>query len=503
MGGSDLVSNRKIEGSPPREPLNVFNDAQFLPAPRESGEAEIISRPALTYWRDAMMRLRRDKLAMTCLALIIVVSIIGIVGPWFYPVKMNGVPFENQQNPNEIDQEPTMGDQILVTDDNTGFAEEKVLETYDAAAPLAAPDSLAAPEDFKLGLGASVSGVPFTWKTIPGVSGYQLYRILVDRTGTIDTQKYADGATERGIAIGDISNPAQMSYTDSVGLDSSERYVYTIVPYVTDPNTFQRVEGAKGAALAVELKQTMKLTDALAIKPDVQVGQVIAGRSHIFGTDDLGRDVLARMVSGTRIDMMLALLVPALSIFLGMIYGAISGLIGKTTDTIMMRIVEIVDNFPDILVFILMQVAFGKGVLTLVIALSMFSWAGFARIVRGEVLRLREIEFVQASRLLGAPTMRLVMRHIGPNLLGLIIIAWSSRIPGVIASETFLSMLGLGLEQPTPSWGNVVNDAAHRLQVSPIEFFLPASVLGVTLLAFYLLGNSLRDAFDPKLRGRG
>jgi oligopeptide transport system permease protein len=116
---------------------------------------------------------------------------------------------------------------------------------------------------------------------------------------------------------------------------------------------------------------------------------------------------------------------------------------------------------------------------------------------------LREIEFVQASRLLGAPVMRLVTKHIGPNLLGLVIIAWSARIPNVIASEAFLSLIGLGVEQPTPSWGNVVFDSARRLQVNPSQFFLPASVLGVTLLAFYLLGNSLRDAFDPKLRGRG
>ena len=115
---------------------------------------------------------------------------------------------------------------------------------------------------------------------------------------------------------------------------------------------------------------------------------------------------------------------------------------------------------------------------------------------------MRELEFVQASRLLGAPVSRLIARHIGPNLLGLIIIAWSARIPGVIASEAFLSLLGLGLEQPTPSWGNVVFDAARRLQVNPVQFFLPAAVLGITLLAFYLLGDSMRDAFDPKLRGR-
>ena len=275
-----------------------------------------------------------------------------------------------------------------------------------------------------------------------------------------------------------------------------------MVAFVDDLSTGQRSYGARAAVLETKLINTIKLSDAQTIYPKAAVGETMRGRAHLFGTDGLGRDVLARMVKGTRVDMLLALLVPTLCIFIGLIFGAFSGLMGGKIDNVCMRLVEVIDNFPDLLVFIILQVAIGKGVLSLVVALTAFSWAGFARIVRGEVLRMRELEFVQASRLLGAPIKRLISHHIGPNLLGLIIIAWSARIPGVIASEAFLSMLGLGLEQPTPSWGNVVFDAARRLQVNPIQFFLPASVLGITLLCFYLLGDSMRDAFDPKLRGR-
>jgi oligopeptide transport system permease protein len=450
-----------------------------------------------------MHRLRQDKLAVSCFALIIFVALVGLVGPFFYPAPVNGVSYENYQDSNNINAGPTRGEQILVTEESVSNPEDKIQEGYDTAAPLQAADALPAVSGLKTAGIPSVNGVTIEWDVIPGVSGYSVFRTAQVKGETVDVKALAEGTQERGIALAEITNPAQHSYTDSLGLDASETYVYIVVPFVDDPNTFQHVLGKKGAVVTTELRNTIKISDAQAVNPTIKVGDTLSGRSHLFGTDALGRDVFARMISGTRVDMMLALLVPTLSIIIGMILGAISGLMGGKTDLIMMRIVEIVDNFPDLLVFILLQVAFGKGVFSLVIALSAFSWAGFARIVRGEVLRLREIEFVQASRLLGAPVMRLVTKHIGPNLLGLVIIAWSARIPNVIASEAFLSLIGLGVEQPTPSWGNVVFDSARRLQVNPSQFFLPASVLGVTLLAFYLLGNSLRDAFDPKLRGRG
>lgn len=498
------MSNRMFEPKASQQPdAAPFSDALFLPAPRLAGEAEAISRPALTYWADALLRLRKDKLAMTCLAVIIFISAVGVFGPLFFPHTQSGVAYENQQNPNNIDQGPTRGEQLLVTDDAAGWVEDKFQDGFDAAAPLLPAASLPAVGDLKAFGVPSVNGVTLEWQAVAGASGYAIFRTVVVETETLDTQALIDGSIERGVSLAEVTNPAQVNYTDSLGLDASEKYAYTVVPFVDNPETMQHEFGPKGAVLVTDLKRTIKLSDALTLDPNVQVGQTLAGRPHPFGTDALGRDVFARMIEGTRVDMLLALLVPTLSIVIGMILGAVSGLLGGKTDLVMMRIVEIVDNFPDLLVFILLQVAFGKGLFSLVIALSAFSWAGFARIVRGEVLRLREIEFVQASRLLAAPVMRLVLKHIGPNLLGLVIIAWSARIPNVIASEAFLSLIGLGVEQPTPSWGNVVFDSARRLQVNPIQFFLPAAVLGVTLLAFYLLGNSLRDAFDPKLRGRG
>lgn len=497
------MSNRMIDAKTKQKPDPApFSDAQFLPAQHKAGEAETISRPALTYWADAMSRLRKDRLAMFCFGVIVVVVLIGLIGPFFFPATSSGVSYDNQQNPNNIDQSPTRGETVLVTDDSAGYVEDKVAEGYDTAAPLKLRADVPAVANLKVFGVASVNSVTIEWEAIPGVSGYAVFRTAVQQ-GSADTKGLIDGSIERGVLLAEVSNPAQINYTDGLGLDASEIYAYTVVPYVENPETFQKDYGPKGAVVVTDLKRTMKLSDAVTIDPKAQPGQELQSRSHLFGTDGLGRDVLARMISGTRVDMLLALLVPTLSIFLGVLIGAISGLVGGKTDMFLMRVVEIVDNFPDILVFILLQVAFGKGIFSLVFALSAFAWASFARIVRGEVLRLREIEFVQASRLLGAPVLRLVRTHIGPNLLGIIIIAWSARIPGVISAEAFLSLIGLGVEQPTATWGNIVLDSARRVQVNPIQFFLPASVLAITLLCFYLLGNSLRDAFDPKLRGRG
>lgn len=473
----------------------------FVAAPPEVGSSEIISRPTLTYWQDAIGRLRKDKMAMTCVGFITLIVGIGLFVPLFFPDPVNGVPYYNSQNSNAIDQGPTFGEKLLVVDDMGAAPEDITDPSYDTAAALADAATLTPPADLKINGMASVSGVSLTWTAVPHVSGYQVYRTTVGPNFSIEELK--SGSVERGILVAEITNPAQISYNDAMGLDASESYAYSVLSYVTNTQTIENVPSKEASVITTPLIKTIALTEAQQIHPSAQVGQEIHGRSHLFGTDGLGRDVLARMIMGTRVDMLLALLVPFVSILVGLVYGSISGLLGKKTDVVMMRIVEVADNFPDILFFILLQVAIGKGLFSLFVAMTLFWWAGFARIVRGEVLRLREIEFVQASRLLGASLIRIVQRHVAPNLLGIVIIAWSARIPSVIAFETFLSMLGLGIEQPNPSWGNVVFDSARRLQVNPIQFFLPATVLGLTLLAFYLLGNSLRDAFDPNLRGRG
>lgn len=470
----------------------------FEKAPAMAGAAERISRPTLTYWQDVWSRISRDQLAVVCALLIAFVALAGVIGPMLFPATVDGVPYYNQQNTNAIDQAPNLGLSMTVVSDDYGTATDEFV-TIDAATPIATVAS--SPKSLQVVGVASVNGVTLKWDAVPGITGYTIYRSIVPR-GFSDLSALSAQAATEGLQVAEVSDASQVSFTDITGLDASETYAYTIIGYLDNPETGERLIAPDASAVVTNLTRVIKLSDAQSINPSIEVGQELRGRVQLFGTDSLGRDVFARMLQGTRVDMLLALFVPAFTILIGLIYGAISGIVGKKTDMVMMRIVEVVDNFPDLLFFILLQVAIGKGLFSLVTAMTLFGWAGFARIVRGEVLRLREIEFVQASQILGAPLMRVVMRHVAPNLMGIVIIAWSARIPAVIAFETFLSMLGLGLEQPEPSWGNVVFDAARRLQVNPMQFFLPAGVLGITLLAFYLLGNSLRDAFDPKLRGR-
>jgi oligopeptide transport system permease protein len=479
-----------------------LSDARlFTPQPAQGSAAEQLSRPVVGYWKDALIRLSKNRIAVFALVLIVAVALAGIVGPWFFPNTSDGTPYENSQNLNFINQGPTLGKSVLVIEDSPQYMDDKVDETFDFSAPLLKGPELVPPSGFSVVGQATVNGVALSWNTMRGVSGYQIYRTVVSGQ-PISVEDVISDAGMRGLQVATISNPAQSTFTDSSGLNPAEQYIYSVVAYVVDPNTQEESVSERAEALKVSLVQTISLSDAQVLKPDAQVGDTIRGNAHLFGTDALGRDIFARMITGTRIDFFLALLVPTVSLLIGLCYGAISGLMGGKVDMILMRIVEILDTLPELLLLILIQVALGKGVSSLVIALCAFSWTGYARVLRGEVLRLREIEFVHASRLLGAPLMSIVFRHVAPNLLGIIIVMWSAQIPRIITSEAFLSLFGLGVEAPMATWGTVLQDAAAHFQQYPAQFFLPASILALTLLAFYTLGDALRDAFDPKLRGR-
>jgi oligopeptide transport system permease protein len=479
----------------------VLTPEMFRPEPAGSGAGEIISRPILTYFQDASLRFLRNKIGVACLAFLAFVGLVGLIGPLFFPDVANDASYENVINTDFQNQKPSVGEKLLVTDDGFTTPDLLIKEGFNSAATLLTQEGLKAPGNFEVAGDATVNGVELRWNPIEGVSGYEIYRI-VGREGDLDLSRFASEPTSEGMTLGKIEDPAQHSFIDSTGLDPSEHYAYAIVSYVTSPDTGETITSQKAAVAETSLVKIIKLTDAQALDSKAEVGKKIRGRPYLFGTDSLGRDIFARMVSGTRINFALALIVPTICLILGLIYGAVSGLSGGKVDLVMMRILEVLDTLPYLLLMIILQLVMGKGLFSLIIAMCAFGWTGFARMIRGEVLRLREIEFVHASRLLGAPLPRLIFRHIAPNLIGLILVVWSSRLPGVIVSEAFLSLLGLGLEAPTASWGMVLNEAAQQFQSHPVQFLLPASVMAVTLLAFFLLGDALTEALDPKLRGR-
>lgn len=220
---------------------------------------------------------------------------------------------------------------------------------------------------------------------------------------------------------------------------------------------------------------------------------------HWFGTDDLGRDVFVRTWVGARISLTIGLSAALIDVLIGVIWGAISGIRGGRTDEIMMRIADVLWAIPSLLMTILLLVVMGKGLITMIVAMVITGWINMARIVRGQVLQLKNQEFVLASRTLGAKNSRIIRKHLLPNIMSPILVTMTLTVPTAIFYEAFLSYLGLGVP-PLASWGTMATDGVQGLEYYPWRLFFPATFICLTMFAFNVIGDGLRDALDPKLR---
>lgn len=223
-------------------------------------------------------------------------------------------------------------------------------------------------------------------------------------------------------------------------------------------------------------------------------------KEHIFGTDSLGRDLWVRCWEGARLSLLIGVLVACTNATIGIIYGGISGFIGKGTDIFMMRVCEVIGAVPQILWVTLLVIVLRPGFLPIIIALSATGWIGMARLFRGQVLSLKEREFVMASKSLGTSELWIIFRHLVPNAMSPIITSMAFAIPSAIFAEAFLSYIGLGLPIPMASWGNLASDGANNFLIYPYQLFFPALLICVTMLSFTLIGDALRDALDPRMR---
>ena len=223
--------------------------------------------------------------------------------------------------------------------------------------------------------------------------------------------------------------------------------------------------------------------------------------AHWFGTDVLGRDIWARVWVGGRVSLLIGILATIIPYMIGMTIGGISGYYGGKVDLIIMRIVEVLMGIPGMIYNILLILALGSGnIETLVVAFSITGWLGSCRSTRGLVLQLKNREFIMASQTLGASPMRIIMKHLIPNTLGISVVGMSMSIPSIIFAEAFLSFIGLGIAPPNPSWGQLIRSSSEIFRDYPYQFLIPCACISITILCFNLMGDGLRDALDPRLK---
>ncbi len=232
-----------------------------------------------------------------------------------------------------------------------------------------------------------------------------------------------------------------------------------------------------------------------------ELGAPSLSNGHFFGIDNLGRDLYSRVIQGTQISLMVGIIGAMIAVGVGTLYGAIAGYFGGRVDSAMMRIVDILMSIPYMFILILLLVVFGRSIVMLFVGIGLISWLGMARIVRGQTMSIKNKEFVEAAIATGVPSFTIIVRHIVPNLMGVVVVYATLLVPEMILTESFISFLGLGVQEPNTSWGALISNGAGTMQYGTIwQLAIPLAFFVVALFSFFFIGDGLRDALDPKDR---
>ena len=465
--------------------MNSYNptaeDFQPLDVAREGDR---IDRPSLSYWQDVWRRLRKNRRALISLYIIVGLMLFTLVGPLLWTVD------PALQDLEQISQPPNTGRYALVIADHAP-APNITHRRISAEVPVMRD---AAPENFRAIGTPNSEGINLTWDPVPGADGYQMYRHELEPRD----------ADDLGLPLVRLL-PHELSYRDRLGLET-RGYYYSLVA------VFGSEESRNYTTVPVDVEQAILLSEARyrgLVDQDVADDEVVGTRirleSHPLGTDYLGRDMLARLMWGARTSLFIGICAPLIYVAIGLIYGGLAGYSGGRTDDVMMRFADFVIALPFLLFMILFKIAFGlgpgeSGIGPMLVALVLLSWPATARLVRGQVLQIREEAYIAAARMMGATAPYLVLRHILPNVMGVLLVSLTFAIPTAIFIEAFLSFIGMGVVPPTPSWGSMCNDGIRTMLSHPHELMFPALFISATVLAFNLLGDGLRDAMDARMR---
>lgn len=454
-----------------------MSDLSFKPISL-AADVEERSRPSLSYWQDAWIRLRANKRAFTSLFVILGMLLFACIGPFLWHIDPDA---------QDLDQtsKPPWGDRNALV---------QTYQPWEGVVSAEPQGTNLSPESLEVVGNATTTFVRLVWGPVPNANGYRIYRqILEPREGD-----------PLGLPIGDTKGATSVSFEDRLDI-KPKSYWYSVVALDA-----QSAEFPESTTIKVDVAFSTTIANAvnrgyIDEESSVKVGETIKVPLHPLGTDYLGRDMLARLMEGARISLFIGIVAPFLFVIAGVVYGSFAGFIGGNFDHVLMRFADFVIALPFLLFMILFKLLFGigpgeSGILPMLVALVLLSWPGAARLVRGEILQIREEGYVEASRLLGTKTPRLILRHMIPNTMGVVLVTFTFAVPSAIFTEAFLSFIGMGVTAPTASWGSMCNDGIKTMETTPHELIFPALFISITVLAFNFLGDGLRDALDARMR---